>query len=149
VGHVVEGTHNVHGTVENANPAVVLPNRRHVTVTLFGSIDHDQHPEGPEMQVVRAWIDKFAREVKEAGIALEAGYVSFDRSNINLDRFYGKEDADRLRSLKSVYDPHNHFSLAYPYLAGGCGNGESRADGESRRSEELDSLVSTFVNNYR
>lgn len=118
VGYLVGGTHNVHGVMETANPAIALPNRRHISVTLSGYIDPDQDPEGPEMQAITTWIHKFVREVKSAGISLEAGYVSFDRSNINLERFYGKEDSERLLKLKRAYDPENLFSLAYPNLAG-------------------------------
>lgn len=115
-GHVVGGTHNVHGVVERPNSSVALPNRRHVTVTLFGAAEPDADPNGPEMKVIKDWVNKFTAEVKAAGIALEAGYVSFDRSNINLDRFYGPKDSERLRELKRKYDPEGLFVLAYPTI---------------------------------
>ncbi|KAK2007073.1 FAD-binding domain-containing protein [Colletotrichum eremochloae] len=115
-GHAVGGTHFVHGVFEKQNPAVALPNTRHVTITLFGSAEKHHEMDGPEMDVVREWVDGFVADVDNAGIGLPPSYVSFSKSDIDLDRFYGKDNADRLRMLKSRYDPENLFSLAYPTI---------------------------------
>lgn len=115
-GHVVGGTHYVHGAFERANPAVAVPNKRHITVTLFGAADTLCENDGPEMTEVRAWVDGFVADVNAAGIGLPPSYVSFATSDIDLDRFYGRVDANRLRALKKKYDPTGFFRRAYPTI---------------------------------
>ncbi|KXX75015.1 6-hydroxy-D-nicotine oxidase [Madurella mycetomatis] len=115
-GHVVGGTHFVHGVFEKHNPNVVLPNTRHITITLFGAAEKHHDNGGPEMAAVRDWVDGFVADVEAAGIALPPSYVSFSPSDIDIDAFYGEENADRLRALKARYDPSNLFALAYPSI---------------------------------
>lgn len=116
IGHVVGGTHNVHGVVEAPNSALVLPNRRHITLTLFGAVPSEYSSDGPEFKIVKDWVDKFAAEVETAGLGVKNGYVSFSPSNVDLESFYGQEDAKRLKALKRRLDPENLFFLAYPTL---------------------------------
>ncbi|KAF4625450.1 hypothetical protein G7Y89_g12719 [Cudoniella acicularis] len=116
IGHVVGGTHNIHGAIETPNQSVALPNRRHITLTLFGAISSEFDADGPELQIVKDWANKFAGEVESEGLATRDGYVSFSCSNIDLDNFYGKGDAARLKALKRRYNPENFFFLAYPTL---------------------------------
>ncbi|KAJ6789117.1 hypothetical protein PWT90_08227 [Aphanocladium album] len=115
-GHAVGGTHFVHGVVEKDNPSVALPNTRHITITLFGAAEKEHANDGPEMKLVREWIDGFAGDVQAAGIALPPSYVSFSKSDIDLDKYYGEKDARRLRALKKKYDAQNLFFMAYPTM---------------------------------
>ncbi|KAH9995857.1 FAD-binding domain-containing protein [Xylariaceae sp. FL0662B] len=115
-GHAVGGTHYVHGKVTEPNPAVALPNRRHITITLFASAEKHHDNDGPEITSVREWVDGFVADVDAAGLGLPPSYASFSKSDINLSEFYGAENARRLRALKSRYDPKNLFRMAYPTI---------------------------------
>ncbi|KAL4993780.1 hypothetical protein BDV10DRAFT_199321 [Aspergillus recurvatus] len=116
--------HNNHGkgvrheVADNVGAA--FPNRhRHVILGLHGGTRPGQ-ADAQELANAARWVTELEEAIDQNGLSLQGGFPAFwPPGHVDVERFFGKQGAARLRRLKAWLDPNDLFHHALPGLKAG------------------------------
>jgi hypothetical protein len=102
------------------NVGAVFPNRRqHVILGLHGGTRPGQ-ADAEELADAARWVTELEEAIDQNGLSLQGGFPAFWPPNqIDVERFFGRHAAARLRRLKARLDPNDLFHHALPDLKAG------------------------------
>ncbi|KAI2998091.1 unnamed protein product [Aspergillus niger] len=113
--------HNNHGKGvrhQVADPVgAAFPNRyQHVILGLHGGTRPGGVDE-QELATAARWVIQLEEAIDQNGLSLRGGFPAFwPPDQVDIERFFGQENALRLRQLKARLDPNNLFHRALPGL---------------------------------
>ncbi|KAJ5099281.1 hypothetical protein N7532_006282 [Penicillium argentinense] len=102
------------------NVGAVFPNRRrHVILGLHGGTRPGQ-ADAEELADAGRWVTELEEAIDQNGLSLQGGFSAFWPPNqMDVEWFFGRQAAARLRRLKTRLDPNDLFHRALPDLKAG------------------------------
>lgn len=116
VFHYNHGTGVRHGIADKAG-AAFLNRRQHVILGLHGGTTPG-HVEAQDFADAATWVTQLEEAIDQNGLCLQGGGFPsfFPPDQVDVERFFGKRGAARLRCLKARLDPDDVFCQELPGL---------------------------------